>query len=151
MEAMQREADAGIEDDVNEVKGEISMSKINERNAAVETGEKIKPKTSTFQILKQKIISCVFTPAWIQTFSLTFLGEWGDRSQIAIIALAAGSDWSMVTFGGVIGHGICTALATIGGQFLASRISVKTVLIVGSITFYLFGFSYLYSSYSMLN
>jgi putative Ca2+/H+ antiporter (TMEM165/GDT1 family) len=31
----------------------------------------------------------VFSPVFVQTFVLTFLGEWGDRSQISTIALAA--------------------------------------------------------------
>ena len=38
----------------------------------------------------------VFTPVWIQVFVMTFLGEWGDRSQIATIAMAAGSEYWFV-------------------------------------------------------
>jgi putative Ca2+/H+ antiporter (TMEM165/GDT1 family) len=33
--------------------------------------------------------SLVFGPVFVQSFVLTFLGEWGDRSQIATIALGA--------------------------------------------------------------
>lgn len=35
------------------------------------------------------LMQLVFSPVFVQTFILTFLGEWGDRSQISTIALAA--------------------------------------------------------------
>lgn len=35
------------------------------------------------------LMQLVFSPVYVQTFVLTFLGEWGDRSQISTIALAA--------------------------------------------------------------
>lgn len=46
-----------------------------------------------------------------QAFIMTFLAEWGDRSQIATIALAASFNPYMVTFGALLGHFICTAAA----------------------------------------
>lgn len=67
----------------------------------------------------------LLSPAWVQTFVMTFLGEWGDRSQIATIAMAAGQDYWYVTIGAISGHAICTGVAVIGGRFLASRISVR--------------------------
>lgn len=42
---------------------------------------------------------------------LTSVGEWGDRSQIATIAMAAGSDWAYVILGALAGHAICTGIA----------------------------------------
>jgi putative Ca2+/H+ antiporter (TMEM165/GDT1 family) len=73
-----------------------------------------------------------------QAFILTFLAEWGDRSQIATIALAAAKDPYGVTLGGILGHSFCTGLAVIGGRLLAARISEKTVAYVGGITFFIF-------------
>lgn len=74
-----------------------------------------------------------------QAFTLTFLAEWGDRSQIATIAMAAAKNPFGVIFGGLIGHALCTGLAVIGGRMLASRISERTVAILGGILFLFFG------------
>uniref|UniRef100_A0A7S3LMN9 GDT1 family protein n=1 Tax=Aplanochytrium stocchinoi TaxID=215587 RepID=A0A7S3LMN9_9STRA len=73
-----------------------------------------------------------------QAFTLTFLAEWGDRSQIATIALASSKNPYGVTIGGTIGHAICTGLAVLGGRMLATRISEKQVAIAGGSLFLLF-------------
>ncbi|XP_016975546.1 uncharacterized protein LOC108041976 isoform X1 [Drosophila rhopaloa] len=70
-----------------------------------------------------------------QAFTMTFLAEWGDRSQVTTIVLAANRDVFGVISGGIVGHCICTGLAVIGGRLLASKISVRTVTIVGGIVF----------------
>ena len=71
------------------------------------------------------LLSLVLSPAWVQTFIMTFLGEWGDRSQIATIAMAAGQDYWWVTLGAISGHAICTGLAVLGGRALAGRVSLR--------------------------
>jgi Ca2+/H+ antiporter, TMEM165/GDT1 family len=71
------------------------------------------------------LFSLLLSPAWVQTFVMTFLGEWGDRSQIATIAMAAGQDYWWVTAGALGGHAICTAAAVIGGRAIAGRVSLK--------------------------
>ncbi len=73
-----------------------------------------------------------------QALTLTFLAEWGDRSQIATIALAAAKDPYGVIAGGLLGHAFCTGLAVIGGRLLASKISEKTVANVGGFLFLAF-------------
>jgi len=57
---------------------------------------------------------------------MTFLGEWGDRSQIATIAMAAGSDYWWVTGGALGGHAICTGVAVLGGKAIAGKVSLRT-------------------------
>lgn len=76
---------------------------------------------------------------FIQSLSMTFLAEWGDRSQIATIALAAAKDPVGVTIGGCLGHSICTGMAVIGGRMLAARISEKSVAFYGGLVFLAFG------------
>lgn len=71
------------------------------------------------------LFSLLLSPAWVQTFIMTFLGEWGDRSQIATIAMAAGQDYWWVTGGAVSGHALCTAIAVIGGRAIAGRVSLR--------------------------
>lgn len=81
-------------------------------------------------------------PSQIQVFTqaltLAFLAEWGDRSQIATIALASSKNPYGVIVGGLIGHALCTALAVVGGRMLAARISEKTVTLAGGALFLIF-------------
>lgn len=71
------------------------------------------------------LLSLLLSPAWVQTFVMTFLGEWGDRSQIATIAMAAGQDYWWVTGGAIAGHSVCTGVAVIGGRAIAGRVSMR--------------------------
>ena len=73
-----------------------------------------------------------------QAFTLTFLAEWGDRSQIATVALAASKNILGVIIGGLIGHAFCTGLAVLGGKMLAASISERTVSVIGGVLFLLF-------------
>jgi len=86
-----------------------------------------------------RFFSRFFSKVFIQCFSMTFLAEWGDRSQIATIALAAQKDAYGVTLGGIIGHALCTGVAVLGGKLLAARISERTISIVGGALFLVFG------------
>ncbi|KAH7400718.1 hypothetical protein DE146DRAFT_653710 [Phaeosphaeria sp. MPI-PUGE-AT-0046c] len=93
------------------------------------------------------LFSLLLSPAWVQTFVMTFLGEWGDRSQIATVAMAAGSDYWWVTAGAVVGHGLCTAGAVIGGRAIAGRISMRNVTLGGAFAFLIFGVIYLFEAF----
>lgn len=64
--------------------------------------------------------------AFIETFTMIFLAEWGDRSQISTLILAARENVYAVTIGALLGHFLCTGLAVVGGRFIAQMISVKT-------------------------
>ncbi|KAM7388583.1 hypothetical protein PAMP_024748 [Pampus punctatissimus] len=84
------------------------------------------------------------SPIFIQAFTLTFLAEWGDRSQLTTIILAAREDPFGVAVGGTLGHCLCTGLAVIGGRMIAQKISVRTVTIIGGIVFLAFALSALF-------
>jgi putative Ca2+/H+ antiporter (TMEM165/GDT1 family) len=71
--------------------------------------------------------------------TLTFVAEWGDRSQIATIALASAKNPVGVTVGAIVGHCVCTASACVGGRMLAANIQEKTVSQCGGLIFLLFG------------
>ena len=75
----------------------------------------------------------------LEAFVLTFLAEWGDRTQFATIALAAHNNPVGVTIGAILGHTICTAIAVIGGRMIAGRISERTLTGVGGCLFLVFG------------
>jgi len=75
----------------------------------------------------------------LEAFTLTFLAEWGDRSQLATIALAAASAPVGVLMGGIVGHSVCTGLAVIGGRLIANYISEKTITLSGGALFLGFG------------
>ncbi|KAI3327393.1 UPF0016-domain-containing protein [Xylariaceae sp. AK1471] len=93
------------------------------------------------------LLSLLLSPAWVQTFVMTFLGEWGDRSQIATIAMAAGQDYWWVTLGALVGHACCTGVAVIGGRAIAGKVSLKVVTMGGAVAFLVFGFIYLVEAF----
>jgi len=82
-----------------------------------------------------------FPRIFLQSLTLTFLAEWGDRSQIATVVLAARENLAGVVIGGTLGHALCTGLAVIGGRMIAQRISVRTVTLVGGVVFIVFAIS----------
>ena len=100
-----------------------------------ETGNSHSSSSRPSSSKNNKSVSSILVTA----FSLTLVAEWGDRSQIATIALASSKNPIGVTVGGLVGHAICTSAACIGGRMLASSISEKTISQWGGIIFLLFG------------
>lgn len=92
------------------------------------------------------LISCLQSRVLMQAFTMTFVAEWGDRSQLTTIILGAREDAYGVIVGGVLGHMLCTGLAVIGGRMIAQRISVRTVTLVGGVVFLVFALSSLFMS-----
>lgn len=76
---------------------------------------------------------------WLQAFSLTFIAEWGDRTQVSTIVLAASNDALGVTLGAIVGHSICALIAVVGGRLIAGKISERVVTMIGGVLFLIFG------------
>lgn len=122
----------GPSEELQEVEEEL-IDKKDTRVSENDDEEKGPSNRTTSHPLKNDTVN-VFT----QAFTLTFLAEWGDRSQIATIALASSKNPFGVIVGGLVGHAMCTGLAVLGGRMLAARISEKTVALAGGILFLLF-------------
>jgi Ca2+/H+ antiporter, TMEM165/GDT1 family len=97
---------SSVQDEIKEVEQELQekdfsqpLSPATEAPAeALEAGAwKPKRRNSTAHVAARvsggvvNLLNLLFSPVFVQTFVMTFLGEWGDRSQIATITLAAAS------------------------------------------------------------
>lgn len=89
----------------------------NKITADPEAGNAKKAKAGAFKVLFR---------IFLQAFTMTFVAEWGDRSQITTIILSARENLLGVITGGVIGHAICTGIGVLGGRMIAQKISVRT-------------------------
>ncbi|MCU0524479.1 MAG: TMEM165/GDT1 family protein [Elainella sp. Prado103] len=74
-----------------------------------------------------------------EAFTLTFIAEWGDRTQITTIALAAANHPLGVTLGAILGHAICAAVAVACGRLVCGRISERAITAMGGGLFLVFG------------
>jgi len=128
------------QEEMEEVQEELRKKDDEKKANDVEGGLLGSPiKTATSGITS--VLKLLFSAIFLQAFTMTFLAEWGDRSQLATIVLAAREDTWAVIIAGVIGHSLCTGLAVLGGRFIAQKISVRTVTLVGAVVFLLFAFT----------
>lgn len=147
-EGLQMSKDMGVGEEMQEVEDEMSSADLEKNLSSMENGGNTHSQSSwtTALIKLNNLMSYILSPIWVQVFVMTFLGEWGDRSQIATIAMAAGSDYWNVILGAVLGHAICTAAAVIGGKLLAQKISMRNVTLGGAVAFIIFAILYLYDA-----
>ena len=110
------------QEEFEEVNEELRKREEKESRGDIESG-------GAREVTAASLLSKIF----IQSFTMTMLAEWGDRSQLATVILAAREDVYGVCVGGVLGHALCTGLAVVGGRLIAQRISVKTVTLVSKL------------------
>jgi len=118
------------QEELEEVNEELRKREEKESRGDVESGG-----------AKEKTAVSMLSKIFVQSFTMTMLAEWGDRSQLATVILAAREDVYGVCVGGVLGHALCTGLAVLGGRLIATRISVRTVTLIGGVVFLLFALS----------
>ena len=134
--------DANAESELEEVEKALSKksSTLQRRRSTRQSSTKTSAAAAKTKTARgQNILSVVFSPIFLQAFLMTFLAEWGDRSQIATVALAADYDPIGVTIGGICGHAACTSAAVLGGKRMAGAISERMVGLCGGVLFLAFG------------
>ena len=110
------------QEEFEEVNEELRKREEKESRGDIESG-----------VAREVTAASLLSKIFIQSFTMTMLAEWGDRSQLATVILAAREDVYGVCVGGVLGHALCTGLAVLGGRLIAQRISVKTVTLVSKL------------------
>ena len=109
------------------IDGELTADEQAEAMEAVENCE----SGAMVQATPQSIVA--------KTFALTFVAEWGDRTQLATITLAAANNPFGVIGGATLGHAICAAIAVVCGKLIAGRISERWLTLAGGLLFVIFG------------
>ncbi|KAL8157453.1 GDT1-like protein 5 [Apium graveolens] len=124
----------GEAEDLAEVEAEL--------DANFKTNGSVKQNNKDGDDLKKQsrpLLTQLFSPILLKAFSITFFGEWGDKSQLATIGLAADENPFGVVLGGILGHALCTTAAVLGGKSLAKQISEKLIALSGGVLFIVFG------------
>ncbi len=124
------------------------MTQIEEKEPLEEATEEVESfeTRKNRQALKKNVPWVVF----LEALSLTFVAEWGDRTQFATVALALQHNPIGVILGGILGHAICALIAVLGGRWAAGHISERLVTWIGGLLFLLFGMIALFSGPTVL-
>lgn len=77
----------------------------------------------------------LYSMIFLKIFSLIFLAEWGDRSQLSTILLAAKQNRWAVGLGSFCGNFLTNATAVLCSRIVSEIISVRNVQIIGGFVF----------------
>ncbi|MFZ3149428.1 MAG: TMEM165/GDT1 family protein [Methanothrix sp.] len=84
--------------------------------------------------------------AFVSGFSMIFLSEWGDKTQIASALFATEYNPRMVFIGVMIALLILSVMAVFLGKYISGRIDRRVITRVGGVVFLLIGLSFLLSA-----
>lgn len=87
----------------------------------------------------ENFLGIFINAVFIKAFILTFIAEWGDRSQLSTVTLATTTNMYAVFIGGCLGHFCCTLAAIIFGAAIAKKVSMTILNLCGGLLF--LGFS----------
>lgn len=90
-------------------------------------------------LLETKITTYKWTSIMWQTFVLVFFAEWGDKSQIGIIALSATHSVVYVLIGATLAIVMCALIAILSGHLCSGYLSDSLMSCFSGITFLAFG------------
>jgi len=135
--------DARARKENGEVNAESTLLGSKSSVNAVTKEETVEPKE------EEKSVSCVkrienflaicINAVFLKAFILTFIAEWGDRSQLSTVTLATTTNMYAVFIGGCLGHFCCTLAAIIFGAAIAKKVSMTILNLCGGLLF--LGFS----------
>ncbi|VFQ83437.1 unnamed protein product [Cuscuta campestris] len=128
----------GVSEEFAEVEAELDAD-VNANNGASKGKDKNDKVFEDSKKQRRPVLTQFFSPILLKAFSITFFGEWGDKSQIATIGLAADENPLGVVLGGIIGQSLCTTAAVLGGKSLAAQISEKAIGLASGLLFIVFG------------
>lgn len=97
------------------------------------------------QLTRSQTRSSTFV--WLRFAVLIFLAEWGDRSMLATVTLAATRSPIGVVLGGCLGHFLAASLAVVSSGILQKYVSDRTIKLIGSLLFIGFGVTTLLGIY----
>jgi Ca2+/H+ antiporter, TMEM165/GDT1 family len=116
------------------------MAETDEQELLQEASEEVKSFESHHQgKRRQALTRKVPWAITLESFILTFAAEWGDRTQLATMALAMQATPVGVTLGAILGHAVCSLIAVVGGRWAAGRVSERLMTWLGGLLFILFG------------
>ncbi|KAJ9708136.1 hypothetical protein PVL29_000274 [Vitis rotundifolia] len=136
----------GEAEELDEVEAKLDADWKTNTSSAKGDSKVIQEDDDELKKQRRPILMQFFSPIFLKAFSITFFGEWGDKSQLATIGLAADENPIGVVLGGIIGQALCTTAAVLGGKSLASQISEKFVALSGGVLFIVFGLQSLLST-----
>ncbi|CBY37235.1 unnamed protein product [Oikopleura dioica] len=129
-------------EDPNDPEVTVEMIESSSRRASQATSQSSDSTQNVGCIKKtENSLGLCINKVFLKAFLLTFLGEWGDKSQLGTISLAATNPSAqlMVFIGCSMGYAACVGLAVLLGKFVVSKIKITYLNIAGGVLF--LGFS----------